>query len=144
MPYAEGSSYITHAELETFLGAGVVASVFASSSASLAHRSAASGVLDEHAVGVGLDVPLESGHLTYAMKRRVALIAMHMGASDLAPEQRNGDGRGPYHAQHDQALAELAQWQAGVRAMPHDDDADPPVALTSCVTNVRRNWTRGR
>lgn len=142
MPYAEGSSYITHAELSTFLGSGVVADVFADSAASLAHRSAASAVLDEFAAGAGLAVPLESGHLTYAMKRRVALVAMHMGASDLAPQHRDENGRGPYHAQHDQALAELAQWQGGVRAMPHDAEAEAPRETTFYTTSARRVWRR--
>lgn len=142
MPYAEGSSYITHADLVTFLGSGVVADVFADSTASLPHRSAASGVVDEHAAGVGLAVPLKNGHLTYAMKRRVALIAMHMGTSDLAPQYRDANGRGPYHAQHDQALAELAQWQSGVRAMPHDTEAEEPRETTFYTTAPRRVWRR--
>lgn len=144
MSYAESTAYISHADLVLFLGASVVADLFVDSSGSLAHRNAASGVLNEFATSAGLELPLESGHVTYAMKRRLALIAAHMGASDLKPEYRNDRGRGPYHDGHDRALAELKEWQAGVRAMPNDTEADPVRADTFCVTNRRRNWTRGR
>lgn len=143
MAYAESSSYITHAEWGSFVGADVIAALVASESSGLVYRNAASGVVDEYATSAGLATPLGSEHLTYSMKRRVALIAAHM-ASDAHPEHRNAEGRSPYHAQRDEALNELREWKAGVRSMPGDAEADPVRADTFCVTNRRRNWTRGR
>lgn len=141
MPYAESSAYITHAEWESFVDAAVVSDLTGDDAAvSLLFRNAASGILDEHAVSEGLTLPLAAAHLTHAMKRRVALVAAHLCASDRKPEYRNTQGRGPYHDQYDRALDELAEWVKGVRSMPND--AAVVREGHSSVSNARRRWIR--
>jgi hypothetical protein len=141
MSYTEGSSYITAAEWSMFVGAAIIADITdGDHDVSLAYRNAASGVVDEYAVSAGLSVPLGAEHLTYAMKRRVAMVAAHMCASDRKPKYRNAQGRGPFHDQHDVSVIELAEWKAGVKTVPGDTESERE--HTSFTTHPRRKWLR--
>lgn len=131
MAYAEGSSYLTHAQLEAFCDAAAVADVLGNSAASLISREVASGVLDERAIKVGLTPPLASGVLTRVMLERLAWVAMHRGASKRQ-EYRDGAGVVPYRAEHDRAMAEINAWTIGdLPSANEDPDEVDPVGLAS-------------
>lgn len=141
MPYSEGSAYITDAAWRGFMGATIVSDLTEDDAdVSLNFRSVASGIVDEFATTAGLTLPLGGAHLTYAMKRRVAIIAAHLCASDRKPEYRDAQGRGPYHDGHDRALAELKDWVQGVRSMPADRTVERESFFA--VSNPRRRWIR--
>jgi hypothetical protein len=138
MAYAEGSAYITHAELTTWVDTEDLSSLgLGSSSASLGFREAASGYLDEQAMAAGVEVPLAAAYITSTMKRRLAVMAAHLG-TPKAPEFRDDKGRGPYAAEHDAAKQELKDWATGLRPAQGDAADDySPVAVTS---QTRRRW----
>lgn len=131
MAYAEGGSYLTHADVEGFYEAAPVAEILGDSSASLKWREVASGVLDERAIKVGLTPPLASGVLTRVMKERLAAIAMHR-AGERKPKYRNAQGVAPYHAAHDRAMKEIDAWTIGdLPSANEDPDEVDPVGLAS-------------
>lgn len=147
MGYAEGSSYLTHAEWCEWVGAehitsfvGDVASsdagvAAAASSASLKMRNAASGYVDERALARGLTPPLSADLVTDVLKRRVALIAANL-ATPRVPEFRDDQGRGPYHVEAAAAIAELDVWKQGLQPLKGEsvDDA----AVTAGVSSAPR------
>lgn len=144
MAYAESYAYITHAEWETLVGADIVSAlVGADTTKSLRARESASNEVDERAHARMVDVPLSSDYLTAVMKRRVAWIAAHYAASEIQ-RARNAQGRAPYHDEHDRALAALDAWASGLRVSPGDVANGATDEQTCCITNTRRNWTRGR
>lgn len=135
MAYAEGSSYLTHAQLQAFCDSAAVADVIGDSAASLVWREVASGVLDERAIKVGLTPPLASAVLTRVMLERLAWVSLHRGASKRQ-EYRDGAGVAPYRAEHDRAMKEIDAWTIG--DLPSANETPTEVDPVGLASNRRR------
>lgn len=140
MPYATGNSYITHAEWAQLIGTAQLTQLgIADDATSLLFRETASALIDEAALSAGVPIPLATAHMTAAMKRRVAVIAV-FNAADPKQQYRDKNGKNPFHDQRDTAVAELKQWVDGTRSTPGDD---VDVVDGTCATsNPRRRWIR--
>lgn len=126
---------ITQAQLEAIHDADDVAHFSGGNAGVLAEAiEEASDWVQEYAAAAG--VTLTDGSLTAAMRRRVASRVMHTLGS-RRKEDRDGEGRAPYHLELAEAKAELEAWAARTRSLSTDAPSDDPVVLS----DEARGWT---